>query len=65
MFPNANKHGKDVFITSTTLATEKFVTLFNTVSFAAPQKYCAGGAWDRTQDSCDYRIGCQMVLPLG
>jgi hypothetical protein len=27
--------------------------------------HCAGGCWDRTQDSCDFDIGCQMLKPLG
>jgi hypothetical protein len=27
--------------------------------------HCVGGCWDRTQDSCDYGIGCQTLYPLG
>ncbi len=26
---------------------------------------CVGRCWDRTQDSCDYGIGCQTLWPLG
>ncbi len=42
-------------------------TLFNTVSSAAPQIYvhCVGGCRDRTQDNCDFGIGCQMLYLLG
>ncbi len=27
--------------------------------------HCVGGCWARTQDSCDYVIDCQTILPLG
>ncbi len=36
-------------------------TIFSTASSAAPQIQCVGGCWDRTQDSCDYAIGCQKL----
>ncbi len=43
-----------------------FHTLFNTASYAAPPPrfHCVGGCWDRTQDCCDFGVGCQTLQPL-
>ncbi len=40
-------------------------TIFNTASSNALRFHCVGGCWDRTQDSCEYGIGCQTLQPLG
>jgi hypothetical protein len=34
--------------------------LYSTLLHLPPLSlHCFGGCWDRTQDSCDYGIGCQ------
>jgi hypothetical protein len=36
--------------------------LYSTLLHLPPLRFhCVGGCWDRTQDSCDYVIGCQML----
>jgi hypothetical protein len=38
-----------------------FPVLFSTATSAALKFHCVGGCWDRTQDSCDFGIGCQTL----
>jgi hypothetical protein len=36
--------------------------LYLTLPHLPPLRFhCVGGCWDRTQDSCDFGIGCQML----
>jgi len=40
-----------------------FFVLYSTLLYLPPLRFhCVGGCWDRTQDSCDYGIGCQTLL---
>jgi hypothetical protein len=42
-----------------------FYTIYSTLLHLPPLRiHCVGGCWDRTQDSCDYGIGFQTLLPL-
>jgi hypothetical protein len=39
-----------------------FYVLYSTLFHLPPLRvHCVGGCWDRTQDSCDYGIGCQTL----
>ncbi len=39
--------------------------LYSTLLHLPPLRFhCVGGCWDRTQDSCDFGIGCQVLWPL-
>ncbi len=40
--------------------------LYSTLFHLPPLRFhCVGGCWDRTQESCDFGIGCQTLEPLG
>ncbi len=40
--------------------------LYSTLLRLPPLRFhCVGGCWDRTQDSCDFGIGCQTLKPIG
>jgi hypothetical protein len=39
-----------------------FFIRYSTLIHLPPLRFhCVGGCWDRTQDSCDYGIGCQTL----
>jgi hypothetical protein len=39
-----------------------FNVQYSTLLHLPPLRFhCVGGCWDRTQDSCDYGIGCQTL----
>jgi hypothetical protein len=39
-----------------------YVCLYSTLLHLLPLRFhCVGGCWDRTQDSCDFGIGCQTL----
>jgi hypothetical protein len=39
-----------------------FLCTISTLLLLPPLRFhCVGGCWDRTQDSCDYGIGCQTL----
>jgi hypothetical protein len=41
-----------------------FYVGYSTLPHLPPLRFhCVGGRWDRTQDSCDYVIGCQTLEP--
>jgi hypothetical protein len=38
---------------------------YSTLLHLPPLRFhCVGGCWDRTQDSCDYDIGCQTLYHM-
>jgi hypothetical protein len=39
-----------------------FYLRYSTLLHLPPLRFnCVGGCWDRTQDNCDYDIGCQTL----
>jgi hypothetical protein len=62
----SHKYNRSVYMVKTFLRGGFFMdflnAIFNTVSLSALRFYFVGGCWGRTQDSCDFGIGCQEAL---